>query len=419
VFVSEKREGAPRLVEANRLQMRFVPMDLEGLLPEDHQARAVWSFVSRLDLSEFHERIRAREGSAGRPATDPQILLGVWILATLDGVGSAREVARLCDQHLAYQWMCGGVPMNHHTLSDFRNLSSDQLSGVLTQSVSGLMSQGLAEMQRVAQDGMKVRASAGGSSFRRKARLKEFQRIAREQVEILAKEIDGEAGASSKRQQSARKRAAQSREQRIEQALEELTKAEDQSRSKDRKRDQKEKRVSITDPESRVMKMADGGFRPAYNIHLASTTQTGLVVAVEVNNEGTDQTTMLDLAAQVEARYDGRPEQWLADGGCTSLNNIDAMSERGCKVFAPLRVSNAGTPRRNDSVPVREWRERMQTEDAKAVYKLRGQTAEWVNAQFRAQGLVQVLVRGVEKVLAVTILHAITHNFRRASALLV
>lgn len=417
--MSEKREGAPRLIEANRLQVRLVPTDLEGMLPGDHQARAVWSFVVRLNMSEFHERIRAREGVAGRPATDPQILLGLWILATLDGVGSAREVARLCDQHLAYQWMCGGVSVNHHTLSDFRNLSSDQLSGVLTQSVSGLLSEGLVEMQRVAHDGMKVRASAGTSSFRRRARLEKFQEMAREQIEILTRELEDDSGAASKREQGARKRAAESREKRIERALEELAKVEKarSARSKNRKRDQKEKRASITDPEARVMKMADGGFRPAYNVHLTSTTERSVIVAVEVNNEGTDQPAMLPLAEQLETTYGVRPKEWLADGGCTSLTNVDRMSERGCKVYAPIRVDKP--TRRKDSAAVAEWRGRMQTDEAKAIYKLRAQTAEWVNAQFRAQGLTHLLVRGLEKVRAVVLMHAITHNFRRSCALAV
>lgn len=414
--MNEKAKGAPRLIEANRLQMRLVPMDLEGLLPEDHQARAVWSFVSRLDLSEFHERIRAREGVAGRPATDPQILLGLWLLATLDGIGSSREIERRCDMDLAYQWMCGGVPVNHHTLSDFRNLSADQLNGVLTQIVTGLLSEGLVEMQRVAHDGMKVRASAGSASFRRRARLNEFKKMAREQVEALVREIEDDSAAGNKREKSARKRAAESRERRVEHALEELTKMETSSRSHDRKRDQKEKRASVTDPEARVMKMADGGFRPAYNFHLATTTELGIVVGVEVNNEGNDQVTMLPLAEQLEKTYEVRPQDWLADNGCTSVANIDGMTERGCKVYAPVRESKAAS-RGKDSQAVRQWRERMETEEAKTIYKLRGQTAEWVNARFRAQGLTHLLVRGLKKVRAVALLHAITHNFRRSMAL--
>jgi transposase len=418
--MSEKQDGAPRIVEANRLQTRLVPMDLEGLLPADHQARAVWAFVARLDLTEFHERIKSREGSAGRPAIDPRILLGLWILAMLDGVGAAREIERLCDYHLAYQWMCGGVHVNHHTLSDFRNLSADQLNGLLTQTVSALLSEGLVEMHRVAQDGMKVRASAGGSSFRRRARLEAFKKIAREQIEILNQEIEDNTGAASKREQSARKRCAESRERRVERALEELTKAEGQKRSRDPKRNQKEKRSSITDPESRVMKMADGGFRPAYNVHLTTATGTNVVVAVEVNNEGTDQTTMVLLAEQIEKRHGARPTEWLSDAGCTSLRNIDEMDKRGCKVYAPLRVSKSADyksiRRPKDSQAVRDWRERMESDEAKTIYKYRGQTAEWVNAQLRNQGLLQFLVRGAKKALAVVLLHAITVNMRRSWA---
>lgn len=420
-LMSEKHDGAARIVEANRLQTRLVPMDLEGLLAADHQARAVWAFVERLDLTEFHERIKSREGSAGRPAIDPQILLGLWILATLDGVGAAREIERLCDYHLAYQWMCGGVHVNHHTLSDFRNLSGDQLDGLLTQTVSVLLSEGLVEMNRVAQDGMKVRASAGASSFRRRARLEAFKKIAREQIEILNQEIEDNTGAASKREQSARKRCAESRERRVERALEELTKAEGQKRSKDPKRNQKEKRSSITDPESRVMKMADGGFRPAYNVHLTTATGANVVVAVEVNNEGTDQTTMVSLAEQIEKRHGALPTEWLSDAGCTSLRNIDEMDKRGCKVYAPLRVSKSPDPqsirRPKDSQAVRDWRQRMESDEAKTIYKYRGQTAEWVNAQLRNQGLQQILVRGAKKALAVVLLHAITLNMRRSWAL--
>ena len=417
----EKAKGAPRMVEANRQQTRLVPMDLEGLLPQDHQARAVWAFVARLDLSEFHERIQSREGRAGRPAIDPQILLGLWILATLDGVGAAREIERLCQYHLAYQWMCGGVQVNHHTLSDFRNLSTDLLNGLLTQTVAALMTEGLVELTRVAQDGMKVRASAGASSFRRRARLKEFQKMAREQIEILTKEIEDNTGAASKREQSARKRAAESREHRVEQALEELAKAESRKRSKDPKRNAKEKRSSVTDPEARVMKMADGGFRPAYNVHLTTTTESNVIVAVEVNNEGTDQTTMVQLAEQIEQRYETEPQEWLADAGCTSLKNIEKMDARGCMVYAPVRTSkkakNEPAKPRKDSSAVQQWRERMKSEEARSIYKLRGQTAECVNAHLRNRGLVGLLVRGAKKALAVVLVHAITHNMRRAWAL--
>lgn len=408
-------------MEANRAQMRLVPLDLESMLPEDHQARAVWAFVERLDLGEFYARILSREGRAGRPATDPRILLALWLEATLEGVGSAREIERLCRYHLAYQWICGGVNVNHHSLSDFRNESADLLNRVLTQSVVLLMEAGLVELKRVAQDGMKVRAAAGASSFRRRSTLEKLQKVAKEQVELLAREIDQDPGVGSKRQQAARERAAQSRARRIERALEEMNEAEQRKGAKNGKK-KGEPRTSTTDPSARVMKMADGGFRPAYNVHLVSEANSAVMVAVEVNNHGTDWQTTVSLAEQIEERYRVGPQQWLADGGCMSLDNIGKMHERGCKVFSPLRQPvgserEPSQPRRGDSEVIREWRARMDTKEAKTIYKRRGAVAEWVNARCRAQGLLQVLVRGTKKVLAVALIHAITNNMRQSWAL--
>ena len=168
------------------------------------------------------------------------------------------------------------------------------------------------------------------------------------------------------------------------------------------------------------MKMADGGFRPAYNVHLVSETASKVIIAVEVDNLGTDTHAMVPLADQIEERYQVRPAEWLADGGCNSLGNVDRMAERGCKIFAPLRQRRSGRSpeqiRPTDSEAVKQWRRRMVTEQAKQIYKERGATAELVNAQCRAQGLWQLLVRGVEKVRAVALLHAITNNMRRGWA---
>ena len=418
--MSEKREPKARVVEVNRAQMRLVAMDLESLLPADHQARAVWTFVDRLDLGEFYERIRSREGKAGRPATDPQIFLALWIYATLDGVGSAREIERLCKYHLAYQWICGGVSVNHHSLSDLRNEATDLLNGLLTQSVTILVSEGLVKLRRVAQDGMKVRASAGASSFRTRAGLNKLEKIAREQVERLAKEIEDDPGAATRREDAAKKKAADDRAERIDRALAEMDEAERRKRSNNGKK-KKEARTSTSDPSARVMKMADGGFRPAYNLHLVSETVAKVVIAVDVDNVGTDTHAMVPLAEQIEERYKVRPEEWLADGGCNSLGNVEKMDQRGCKIFAPLRQRRSGRNpeeiRPTDSEAVKQWRERMATAEAKEIYKERGATAELVNAQCRGQGLLQFLVRGTRKVLAVALLHAITNNMRRGWAL--
>jgi transposase len=371
-----------------------------------------------LDLSEFYAAIRSREGSAGRPAIDPRIYLALWIEGTLDGVGSAREIARLCQYHLAYQWICGGVAVNHHSLSDFRNLSTDRLNGLLGQSVTILMSTGLVEIRQVSQDGMKVRASAGAASFRTRGKL---EKLAQEQVERLAREIEDETGLATKREQSARTRAEQDRSKRIEQALEEMDEAEKRKKSNNGKK-KSEARTSTTDPSARVMKMADGGFRPAFNVHLATDMGAMVVLAADVNNEGTDLHAMLPLAKKIEKQLGALPQEWVADGGCTSIDNIENMSERGCKVIAPVRQRanpdrKPTDPRPGDSNAILEWRARMETDEAKATYKRRGATAECVNAQFRNQGLLRFFVRGAKKALAVVLVHAITNNMRRGWAL--
>lgn len=418
--MSEKSRPKARVVEANRAQMRLVPTDLESMLPVDHAARAVWAFVDRLDLDPFYDAIRSREGSAGRPATDPQIFLALWLYATLEGVGSAREIARLSQYHLAYQWICGGVSVNPHSLSDFRNAATDRLNELLTQSVTSLVASGLAEIRRVAQDGMKVRASAGASSFRTRAGLNKLRRVARNQVERLATEIDQEPGAAARRDAAATKQATERRAARIERALAEMKDAEERKRSNNGKK-KSEPRTSTTDPKARVMKMPDGGFRPAYNVHFVSDTVSKVILGVEVDNLGTDAHAMVPLAEQIEERYEVRPAEWLADGGCTSLNNIDAMDARGCAIIAPLRQRRSGRDpeqvRPTDTAAVRRWRRRMSRNKAKEIYKQRGATAELVNAQCRGQGLLQFLVRGVEKAKAVVLLHALAHNMRRGWAL--
>ncbi len=291
---------------------------------------------------------------------------------------------------------------------------------MLTQSVTMLLWQGLVEIRRVAQDGMRVRAAAGASSFHTAPTLEKMAKIARQQVEVLAREIDSDPGASKAREDAARSRAAQQRAERIERALEEMKEAEERKKKNNGKK-KAAPRTSITDPSARVMKMADGGFRPAYNVHLATDTATRVILAVDVDNRGTDTHAMLPMAEQVEQRFGKRAEEWLADGGCTPLENIDRMAARGCRVFAPLRERRSGRNssdiRSTDSEAVRQWRERMSSDEGKTIYKQRAATAEWVNARCRAQGLVQFVVRGVKKVLSVALLHAITNNMARGVAL--
>ncbi len=127
--------------------------------------RAVWGFVQALDLAALHEAVKAREGVPGQAPPAPELMMALWLWATVDGVGSGRQLARLCEQHLAYRWLCGGVSMNDHTLSDFRVAHAAVLDRLLAGGVAALVNEGLVTLEVLAQDGLKVRAAAGRARF--------------------------------------------------------------------------------------------------------------------------------------------------------------------------------------------------------------------------------------------------------------
>lgn len=407
--------GKPRLLQPDRFQMRFMPTDVNSLIGEDHPARAIWAVVEKLDVSKFEESIAARGETAGRPAIDPKILLTLWLYATSEGVGSAREVERLCECHHAYQWICGGVHVNHHTLSDFRVGHKEALDDLMTQILGVLKHQGLVELKRVAQDGMRVRASAGAASFRREKSLQRCLKEARRQVEETAREME-EGSEISARREAARKRAARERTERLERALEELPQVRE---VKKRNRDKAEARVSTTDPEARVMKMPDGGFRPAYNVQLSTDTQSRVIVGADVTNVGSDQGQVDPMLDEIQERNQKLPDEHLADGGFVKKESIEKASERGVKVYLPVPEPKKETvdphqPKPDDSPPVAEWRERMGTPEAKEIYKQRAATAETVNADLRCyRGLASFPVRTLTKVRCIVLWSALAYNLQR------
>lgn len=258
--------GRPRLQHPRREQITLRPSDLESLLPPEHRARLVWAFVEGLDLSAFRARIRATEGHSGRPPIDPAILVSLWLYATLEGVGSARALDRLCDEHDAYRWIAGGVSVNSHTLADFRVAAAELLDELLAQSVAALLATGEMTLARVAHDGVRVRASAGAGSYRGRRGLGRALTDATAQVAALRAELDDDPAATSRRVAAARERATREREARVRRALDVLPDLEATKRRTMRPdRPVSEARVSTTDPEARVMRMGDGGYRPAYN----------------------------------------------------------------------------------------------------------------------------------------------------------
>lgn len=400
-----------RLRRVQRDQVTPIPARLADLLPPDHLARLIWEATVRLDLTAFYEPILVVEGGAGQAATDPQILVALWTFATSQGVTSARELDRLCVEHLAYIWLCGGVSMNYHTLSDFRIRHRQALDDLMTQILGRLAHAGLIEFEHFAQDGIRVRASAGAASFHRQATLEKSLAEAQALLATLAEPPADVTEEVTAHEHAAQARAAQERLERLEAALAEMPAAQAAKPETERG----EARVSSTDPQARVMKMPDGGFRPAYNIQFATDTAHLVIAGVEVTNAGTDKAEMTPMLEQVQERCERLPKDWLIDGGFVTLPAIEQGAAQ-VRILAPVPepkdpARDPALPLATDSPAVAEWRTRMATPEAKATYQLRAATSECVNAQARSShGLLQLRVRGLIKVLCVALWIAITHN---------
>jgi transposase len=417
--------GKPRLRMAERQQVEIRFASLDQLLPENHPARLIWEAVEQFDLSAWLAEIKAVEGHVGRHATDPRILLAIWIYAITEGIFSARKIDRLCERDLAFMWLCGGVGLNYHTISDFRSGPGEKFYDLVSDVVASLMNEGLVTLQAVAQDGMRVRANAGKSSFRRGTTLERCEAEARERVEILRQLAEQNPDELDQRQRAAQERAARERQERVAAAREHCRQLQQQreERAKTSCEPVKEARASTTDAEARVIKFANGGYDPGYNVQFATDVESGIIVGVEVNNSGNDGQQLPPMLDQLHDRYGRNPKEVLVDGGFATHDAItDAADGHSCTVFAPLKDVEKQlakgvdpyAPKRGDSQPVAEWRARMGTEAADGKYKLRAQTAEWVNALCRNRGLRQMPVRGTAKCRNVALLYALTHNLLQA-----
>jgi transposase len=479
---SETSVGKPRYEVIDREQLCWRRVDIERLIGAEHPARAVWEFIGRLDLSAYQEEVRAVEGKAGRPGWEPRLLISLWVYGYSKGVGSARAIEELCEWEPAYQWLTGSRVINGHTLSDFRVKHDTALNGLFVQTLGLLSADGLITLERVMQDGTKIRANAASDSFRRQERVEQALREAQAQVAALDAQSEEE---TSRRMVKARQRAARQRQERLEQVLKEFEQLEKEGRDKEHRR------VSITDPEARVMKQPDGGFAPSYNVQIDTDANNGVVVAVGVVQAGNDFEQLEPGIDRVQHNQGRTPKEVVTDGGFVSRDTIVAMKEREIEYIAPCvdeagkgqssydsrgvsaeyqssqfiydaqsnsyrcpqgrilwyegkeerhlqlsyryrakRSDCQGCPMRSQCCPgnrvtgrsvhrseelaeVAEFRHKMQSERARAIYKTRAQVAEtpnlWIKAKF---GLRQFSVRGLTKVGMEALWACLTYNIR-------
>jgi transposase len=423
-----------RFIRADRFQTRWDFIDLEALLPSDHRVRIVMSFVESLDLSGLYDMIKSREGEPGRPPPDPAVLLALWLYATIEGVGSARQLERLAQRDLAYRWIAGGVPLNYHGLSDFRVEQVEILDRLLTESVTALVAEGVVTLAEITLDGTKVRANASRESFKTATKLTQVEGAVEQRLAALKAEIASNPEAYSHRKRAAQERAAREVKERAQQARAVLDKvrAEREQRAKRHAKDEAKKsepKASLSDPEARNMRFADGAIGPAYNAQIAVTPREGIIVSVEMTDRRNDAGLAAPMVDDLVRRYGHAPETLLVDTYYTTSEDIAALAEHAAgpvKVFTPVpaerdnvtpgTLANRLRKRAREPESVKEWRSRMATEDGREVYRLR-KLIERINANVKNHGFGFLPVRGSIKAKAVALWHALANNLMAAHRL--
>jgi transposase len=328
----DKPKARVQAIQRNQLLLRTV--DVEQLVEPDHPARAIWKLVGECDLHLFYDQIEAVEGRAGRPPHDPQLLISLWIYSYMQGIGFAREIERLCSYHPAYQWLTGAEIVCAHTLSDYRTAHEAALKDLAAQVLAVLAEEGMVDLEQVTQDGTKIGASAGSDTFRRKPTLEKRLEQARQRVEELSGQ-DSEV--LSRRAIAARQRAAREKLQRMERALKELN-ARQQGCAEE---EQKKMRVSLTDPEARVLKHADGGYGPSYNVQFTTDAKQTVIVGVQVSQAASDAEQLQPAIEQLQQQSGQLPRQAIVDGNYTSRSNIVAMDQSHIDLIGPPPESQA------------------------------------------------------------------------------
>jgi transposase len=379
--------------------------------------------VEHLDVSAFCPPIKAREGVAGRDATDPKLWVALWLYACVRGIGPARELARQCQENVAFLWLLGGVTVNHRLLSDFRTDHGEALDQLFTQVIASLVDKGVVKVSRVSQDG--VRVGAGASSFRRQERLEKLLEEARQHVAELRQQLDSPAAGAKV---TARQRAAREKQQRLEQAIGQLPELKQRQEEAARRAGQgksgqkireKQPRVSTTDAQARVMKMPNGGYNAAVNLQFAADPRSGAVVGVEASNEGADSAGLsAPLRQQVEERTGEKVKEHLMDGGYLRTQDIEEAHQQGVALYVPPKPARHPEkrgqelqPKPGDSEAVRAWKQRMGSQEGKQIYKQRASTSETVNADLRPfRGLGRILVRGLAKARCIALWCALAYN---------
>jgi transposase len=416
--------NASHLDPAQGIRFRPVNRDqlptrsLDELLPRDHPARSVVAFVQTVDLTDLFQAIKARDHRPGAPVFDPRMLVSLWLYAVIEGIGSARELEDRCRYDLPFLWICGQEVPNYHTLADFYSQHEAFLQNAFTEHLDILLTQGLIALKEVTLDGRTVPASASKERFHREPTLSQHRQQAVAHLETIRQQRQQTADAH-RRKAAAQQRAADDRQRRLDAALAMVKQRQDEKAARGRKDENPDDaRASETDPDARKMKLSHGGYQPAYNVQTVTDVQTGIIVTVAVTNHGSDNGLRKPMLDQLAAQTDVIPEQALVDTGYIDLKDIEAVEENGTAVHMPPKHEKQDlqankdpyAKKRDDSPKVAQWRARMGTLVAKALYKKRAPVAEGVHARQSNRGWKRFRLRGLAKAVVEALWQALAHN---------
>jgi transposase len=391
---------------------------LDELLPSNHPARSLVAFVQTADLSELFQAIKARDHHPGAPAFDPRVLFSVWLYAAIEGISSARELHQRCGSDLPFLWICGQEVPNYHTLADFYSDHEQFLNEVFTDHLEILLEAELIDLKKITLDGRKVPASASKESFHREPTLSQHRQQAQAHLQAIRQQRQ-QTAEEHRRKAAAQQRAAEERQQRLEAALAMVKQRQEEKAARGRKDEKPEDvRASETDPDARKMKMSHGGYQPAYNVQTVTDVATGLIVTVAVTNQGSDNGLLKPMLDKMAAETGVTAAQALVDTGYIDLKDIEAVEEKGTQVHMPPKHEKQDlkdhkdpyAPKRDDKPKVAEWRARMGTAVAKALYKKRAPVAEGVHAQQSNRGWKRFRLRGLKKAGVEALWQALAHN---------
>ena len=412
----------------------LLPPSLRDWLPEKHLAYFVSDVVDHLDLSAM-DAVYGNE-KRGQPPYDPQMMTKVLVYGYCVGVFSSRRIERRLVEDIAFRVLGAGNQPNFRTISDFRKIHLKTLEGLFEQVLKIALEAGAMKVGRVAVDGTKVKANASKHKAMSYDRMKEKEKDLKAEVKQLleqAEAADAEEDAACGKDQRGDELPAEleRRETRIKKIREAKRALEARAREKaaaegadPKETKPKEKdQYNFTDPESRIMKGADG-FVQAYNAQAAVEPDLQLIVGQTVTQAANDKEQLLPMVEVMEQQSGQRPEEILADSGYGSEKNLEALDseenpERRIDGYVATERQSHGEykepcprgPLPKGATRVDRMRRKLKTKAGKAVYATRKAIVEPVFGQIKqARGFRQFLLRGIDKVRGEWSLVCLTHN---------